>query len=181
MRATSSTERPIPVVTVAPESLEKRTQQLGQQLLGALRERRPSSISSRGMSEKLMDWAMRAPSFKVQMFRYVDTFPTLRDPQQIHSVLLDYLQQPGVQVPPGMGLGLKAGGVLKGALAKTMTSNIRRMAENFIAGRDAESALPQLHKLWKQGIGFSVDLLGEACVSDRIFRRRYSVGLPIRH
>ena len=176
MRVTSSTERPIPLVTVAPKSLEKRTQQLGQQLLGAMRERRPSSISSRAMSEKLMDWAMRDPSFKVQMFRYVDTFPTLRDPQQIHSVLLDYLQQPGVQVPPGMGLGLKAGGVLKGTLAKTMTSNIRRMAENFIAGRDAESALPQLHKLWKQGIGFSVDLLGEACVSEEeawAYQERY--------
>ena len=40
------------------------------------------------------------------------------------------------------------------------------MAKTFIAGTDAESALPNLEKLWKSGIAFSVDLLGEACVSD---------------
>ena len=35
----------------------------------------------------------------------------------------------------------------------------------FIAGTDAASAVPTLKKLWNQGVGFSVDLLGEACVS----------------
>src|SRR5690606_11950468 len=43
---------------------------------------------------------------------------------------------------------------------------ITSMAEKFIAGVDAESALPQLKKLWSRNIAFSVDLLGEACVSD---------------
>src|SRR4030095_9215337 len=40
------------------------------------------------------------------------------------------------------------------------------MASKFIAGTDAASALPNLKQLWEDGIGFSVDLLGEACVSD---------------
>ena len=33
-------------------------------------------------------------------------------------------------------------------------------------GTDAASALPNLRTLWDDGIAFSVDLLGEACVSD---------------
>ena len=50
------------------------------------------------------------------------------------------------------------------------------MAEKFIAGTDAASALPQLKKLWQRGIAFSVDLLGEACVSDEeahAYQRKY--------
>jgi RHH-type proline utilization regulon transcriptional repressor/proline dehydrogenase/delta 1-pyrroline-5-carboxylate dehydrogenase len=38
------------------------------------------------------------------------------------------------------------------------------MAAKFIAGEDAESALPALRTLWDEGVAFSVDLLGEACV-----------------
>ena len=40
------------------------------------------------------------------------------------------------------------------------------MASKFIAGTDAKSALPGLRQMWDDGIAFSVDLLGETCVSD---------------
>ncbi len=84
----------------------------------------------------------------------------------VHDHLVDYLTQPGVKAPPFMDLGLKAGGVAKGMMAKTISSQIKNMAGNFIAGTDASDALPMLSKLWKNGIAFSVDLLGEACVSN---------------
>lgn len=156
--------------------IELLTQQIGRALLQSLRTHRPGLLSSRAWSNMLMDWAMHDPQFKVQMFRFVDVFPMLQSDEQVHDVLLDYLSQPGVQVPAAMGLGLKAGGVLKGTLARTISAQITRMAENFIAGRDAASALPKLRQLWQQGVGFSVDLLGEACLSDAeadAYRRRY--------
>ena len=175
MKLFSRRARPqLPQTTADP--LEQRTQQLGQALLQSLRRHRPGLLSGRAWSNKLMDWAMQDPQFKVQMFRFVDVFPTLQTHQQIHDLLRDYLSQPGVEVPAGLGLGLKAGGVLQGTLARTISSQIRRMAENFIAGQDARSALPRLRALWQQQIGFSVDLLGEACLSDAEadgYRRRY--------
>ena len=61
-------------------------------------------------------------------------------------------------------------------MAKTMSSQIEGMASKFIAGTDAASALPALEKMWKNGMCFSVDLLGEACVSDeeaRLYRQKY--------
>ncbi len=79
-------------------------------------------------------------------------------------------------LPPGMELGLKAGGLAKGLFAKTVAGRITAMARNFIAGVDAADALPTLEKLWKDGIAFSVDLLGEACVSHaeaRAYQDRY--------
>jgi len=50
------------------------------------------------------------------------------------------------------------------------------MASKFILGTDAASALPNLKDLWNDGIAFSVDLLGEACVSDaesEHYQRKY--------
>ena len=100
----------------------------------------------------------------------------LRSPEQIHDYLSDYLSQPGVTLPPGLDLGMKAGRLAKGLVAKTITDRIEAMAGNFIAGADAAAALPVLRNLWKQGVAFSVDLLGEACVSDaeaEVYQRRY--------
>jgi len=155
---------------VAPSStvadLEARTHQIGTELLEHARGQKAGLLSARFYSDKLMNWAMKDHNFKVQMFRFVDVFPTLTTPDMIHEHLVDYLSQPGVKLPPGMDLGLKAGGVAKGLFSITISGQIKGMGEKFIAGTDAASAHPRLEQLWKHDIGFSVDLLGEACVSD---------------
>src|SRR5690606_36231704 len=84
----------------------------------------------------------------------------------IHDHLEDYLSQPGVTVPGPIAAALKAGKVMKSASAGVISKQITSMAQRFIAGTDAASALPNLRRLWKEGIAFSVDLLGEACLSD---------------
>ncbi|GIK18049.1 MAG: aldehyde dehydrogenase family protein [Leptolyngbya sp. PLA2] len=149
-----------------PTGGEERTYQLGRDLLERARGHRAGLLSAKFYSDKLMDWSMRDRDFKVQLFRFVDAFPMLRTPDAVHDHLVDYLSQPGVKLPPGMDLGLRAGGVAKGLLTSTVSSQIKGMASKFIAGADAASALPGLRDLWKEGIAFSVDLLGEACVSD---------------
>ena len=130
------------------------------------RSNRSNMLNAGFWSDKLMDWSMKDEAFKVQLFRFVDAFPMLRTPDQVHTHLVDYLSQPGVTPPPGFELGVKAGGLAKGLLTRTFTNQITSMAKKFIAGTDAASALPQLEKLWKNGMAFSVDLLGEACLSD---------------
>ena len=145
--------------------VEASIRRIGTELLDASKRQRAGVLSAAFWSDKLIDWAMKDEAFKVQLFRFVDTFPMLKTPQEIHEHLSDYLSQPGVTPPPGFGLGLKAGGLMKSAFSKTVASQVRSMAAKFIAGTDASSALPKLKKLWQQGIGFSVDLLGEACVS----------------
>lgn len=133
-------------------------------------------LSSQFWSDQLMHWAMKDPAFKVQLFRFVDVFPMLQTPEQVHAYLVDYLTQPGVSLPSTMELGLKAGSLAKGVLAKTITARITALAGNFIAGRDAAAALPQLERRWSEGITFSVDLLGEACVSGEeaaAYQQRY--------
>ncbi|MCA9290164.1 MAG: proline dehydrogenase family protein [Phycisphaerales bacterium] len=155
--------RPIPP---SDPTLERRTIELGAAFLDRARKHKTGILSAQFWSDKLMDWAMKDEAFKVQLFRFVDAYPMLRTPEQVHDHLVDYLTQPGVTPPPGLSVGLKAGGLLKGAMTKTISGQITSMAQKFIAGVDAASALPKLKKLWSNGIAFSVDLLGEACVSD---------------
>ena len=145
---------------------EQRIRALGEQMLDAARKHKAGLLSRQFWSDKLMDWSMQDHDFKVQLFRFVDAFPTLRTPEIVHDHLVDYLTQPGVTLPAGMGTGIKAGGVAKGLFTKTVSGQITGMAEKFIAGVDARDALPDLKKLWDGGLCFSVDLLGEACVSD---------------
>lgn len=144
----------------------KRIRELGVEMLDLARKHKSGLLSARFYQDKLMDWAMKDHEFKVQLFRFVDAFPVLTTPDMVHDHLVDYLTQPGVKTPPGMDLALKAGGIAKGIAAKSISGQIKGMASNFIAGTDAKSALGGLRELWKDGIAFSVDLLGEACLSD---------------
>ncbi|MBL4809795.1 MAG: proline dehydrogenase family protein [Phycisphaerales bacterium] len=154
-----------PVQTSSNPEREQHILELGSEMLDIAKAHKSGMLSKQFYQDKIMDWSMKDHHFKVQMFRFVDAFPSLTTPEMVHDHLVDYMSQPGVKAPPGMDLALKAGGVAKTLAAKTISGQITGMAKNFIAGTNAADALPMLSKLWKQGIAFSVDLLGEACVS----------------
>ncbi|HUO10718.1 MAG TPA: proline dehydrogenase family protein [Phycisphaerae bacterium] len=152
--------------------LEARTQQIGHDLLEATRK----NASKQLWSDRLIAWALKNESFKTQLFRFIDVFPVLKTPEAVHRHLVEYLEQPGVELPTGMSLGLKAGGIFKGTLAGTIASQIESMARTFIAGQQLDEALPILEQQWNGNIAFSIDLLGEAVVSETeaaAYRTRY--------
>lgn len=151
---------------VTPDPLNPQIDAIGRDMLARARAHKAGLLSKSFYSDKLMDWSMRDHGFKVEMFRFVDTFPVLTTSDMVHEHLVDYLGQDHVTMPPGMDLGLRAGALAKGLMTKTISGQIEGMGKKFIAGTDAKSALPGLKKLWAGGIAFSVDLLGEACVSD---------------
>ena len=86
-----------------PSDPQQRATEIGRELLHAAREHRTGPFSARFWSDQLMNWAMKDPAFRVQLFRFIDVFPMLRTPEQVHEYLLDYLSQPGVTLPPGDG------------------------------------------------------------------------------
>jgi RHH-type proline utilization regulon transcriptional repressor/proline dehydrogenase/delta 1-pyrroline-5-carboxylate dehydrogenase len=145
---------------------EARIQALGAEMLERARAHKSGVLSAKFYNDALMEWSMKDQQFKVQLFRFVDCFPMLKTPEAVFEHLEDYLSQPGVTVPGVISAALKAGRLLPGTAARTISSQIEAMAGKFIAGVDAASALPGLRTMWDQGVAFSVDLLGETCVSD---------------
>jgi RHH-type proline utilization regulon transcriptional repressor/proline dehydrogenase/delta 1-pyrroline-5-carboxylate dehydrogenase len=157
-------------------ALESRAQVIAREILDSARLGASGPLSAAFWSDKLMAWSMKDPAFKVQLFHFVDCFPTLKTPDAIYDHLVDFMSRPGLSLPPGLDLGLRAGGLAKGLVARTMASQIESMAAKFIAGEDAKGALPALRKAWNASMGFSVDLLGEACLSDEeaaAYRSKY--------
>ena len=65
-------------------------------------------------------------------------------------------------------------------MTNLVTGRIKAMAQRFIAGEDARSAVPYLEKRWLKNVAFSVDLLGEACVS-HAEAKVYQKPLPQTH
>ena len=174
--------KPAPAAAAAPAGraveadpvLEARTLAIGADFLERARNAKTNMLAV--WSEGLMDWAMQDEAFKVEIFRFVDCFPTLKDNDAVYDHLADYLAQPGVTPPPFVATALKAGVLMKGVVTKTMSTQITSMASKFICCTDTASSLPTLRKIWDSGLCFSVDLLGEACVSDEeaeAYRRKY--------
>jgi RHH-type proline utilization regulon transcriptional repressor/proline dehydrogenase/delta 1-pyrroline-5-carboxylate dehydrogenase len=149
---------------------------IGRDMLSRAKAHKGGLLSAGFYKDALMEWSMKDPNFKVQMFRFVDAFPVLRDAEDTFDHLQDYLSQPGVTVPTVIQGAMTLGKLAKGPAVATIGGQIRGMAGRFIAGSDAASALGNLQTLWKSGIAFSVDLLGEACLSDEeadAYQRKY--------
>src|SRR5690242_8245584 len=109
---------------------EEHTREIGRALLAATRSAQAGAFSAKFWSDKLIAGALADDGFKTELFRFVDVFPVLKTPEQVHRHLLEYLEQPGVKVPATIAVALKAGGLLKGTLAKTVGSQIEQMASN---------------------------------------------------
>lgn len=175
-RKAKAAPAPAPAPSGPSTDRERRIFEIGSDLLARARGHKAGLLSTRFYSDALMEWSMKDPNFKVQMFRFVDCFPMLRSSDDVFDHWQDYMSQPGVTVPGAVAAAMKAGGLAKGLAVRTMSSQIESMAAKFIAGADAASALPGLASLWDDGIAFSVDLLGETCVSDEeadAYQRKY--------
>ncbi len=151
-------------------SLEADIRELGERIFELAGQDVPSVFDSRWWSGKVMDWSMKDEAFKVEMFRFVDVFPTLRSAPEIARHLKEYFCRPEQDFPVAFQLGLKAvspTSMVAKAASAAIRKNMEAMAKGFIAGRTPEDALTVLRKQWDAGYAFTVDLLGEATLSQR--------------
>jgi RHH-type proline utilization regulon transcriptional repressor/proline dehydrogenase/delta 1-pyrroline-5-carboxylate dehydrogenase len=119
-------------------------------------------------SERMLEWAMSHPSFKTQLFRFVDVFPATTNDADVMRHLDEYFEAGDVPRMLDLGLGLAEHVPFgKAAAATVARRNIARMAEQFIVGTDETTAVEGLHRLWRGGSAFTVDLLGEKTVTER--------------
>jgi RHH-type proline utilization regulon transcriptional repressor/proline dehydrogenase/delta 1-pyrroline-5-carboxylate dehydrogenase len=153
----------------SPEAaLDDAIQKAGTELHARMKGETPGVFNKAYWEGAILEWAMKDPSFKVDMFRFVDVFPTLQTKEQVKQHIQEYLLKEGRELPALISAALKAAtaGLTAGIAQATMKGQIEGMANRFIVGRDAKAALPELKKLHKEGIAFTVDLLGEGTVSE---------------
>lgn len=149
--------------------VESATQRIGRELWNRLQRRQPSIFNSRWWLDHVLEWAMEDESVKVQMFRFVDVLPMLKTHDQVTRHLDEYFEEVQSHLPWAVRLvvGVSQPNTLLGkALAITARANARSMGARFIAGEKVDEVLKSVSKLRRQGLAFTLDLLGEAVISE---------------
>lgn len=149
---------------------DSRVIEIGKEIFTRSSDHEMNMFDSKFWSGMIMEWSMKDPAFKTEMFRFVDVLPSLVDSEQVAEHLRQYFFRPGLDLPAVIrgGLGLATwNGIAAKIAASAIRKNVTGMATTFITGESVEKARGNLRKLWDQGFSFTVDILGEAALSER--------------
>ncbi|MEY2479643.1 MAG: RHH-type transcriptional regulator, proline utilization regulon repressor / proline dehydrogenase [Verrucomicrobiota bacterium] len=147
-------------------SLQAEIERRGEEIF-ALVDRHPESIFSKaGFYQRMMAWSMRDEHFKVQMFRFVDVLASLRRSGDIVRHFDEYLSDLKNGFAPMLKPAIRLSHIFPFIAGPFMRWNVSGMARQFIAGKNPDDVMKTLRKRRAERIGFTVDLLGEAVVSE---------------
>jgi RHH-type proline utilization regulon transcriptional repressor/proline dehydrogenase/delta 1-pyrroline-5-carboxylate dehydrogenase len=117
-----------------------------------------------------MEWSLKHDAFRTAMLRFIDVFPSLSAPSLFAGHLAEYFDAREGYVPPVLRfaarLGAHGGRLGNAFLHRAARYGIEKLGKQFILGEDAGDAARGLAKVRGQACAFSVDLLGEAVVSE---------------
>lgn len=150
-------------------SLDERTKQYGRDIFARLDRQGPLPFTRAWLDEKLMSLGMHDPVLKVQLFRFVDTLPYLKEPEDVSRHLREYLHEAEAQLPRWVRWGMKLipqGGLLGRLLAFFAQRGAQQMARKFIAGSNVTEAIDAVRRLRQRRLAFTMDLLGEATITE---------------
>jgi RHH-type proline utilization regulon transcriptional repressor/proline dehydrogenase/delta 1-pyrroline-5-carboxylate dehydrogenase len=145
--------------------LESAVREIGEELAAALpgTSRQPlKALDARAMEMASSDRELRAA-----LFRFVDVAPACRSLDDLARHLVGFLEEVP-ETPPPLSVAVKMSGTRAGraALGAAAAGGVRHLAHRFIVGETPTAALGTLRKLWDRGVASSVDLLGEATVTE---------------
>lgn len=153
-----------------PMDIQSRVRAVGQEIFEQSKTVQANLFNKNYWSGKLLEWSMQHTGFKVDMFRFVDVLPSLQDGDDFASHVEQYFAQSSATMPPSIRAGLSlagSGGIASKIATLAIKKNATNMAELFIVGDTVDHALPALKKLWNNGYAATVDLLGEAALSEK--------------
>jgi RHH-type proline utilization regulon transcriptional repressor/proline dehydrogenase/delta 1-pyrroline-5-carboxylate dehydrogenase len=114
-----------------------------------------------------MELASQDAELRAALFRFVDVTPACHSLDDLARHLTGYLEEVDDRPPPIQAAmrmsGSKPGRAARGAAA---AAGVRHMAHRFIVGESPKAALKPIRHLWENGAAVSLDLLGEATVTE---------------
>lgn len=121
------------------------------------------------LHDQLLGFAMANPGLRVQLFRLIDCLPGLSDKTEIARHIRDYLGKDIVELPGPLKALLnftKPDSVPGHLAATTFSATVATLAKKYIAGETIDQVFKTLTQLKKQNLTFTLDLLGEAVVTE---------------
>jgi proline dehydrogenase len=149
---------------VAVASVETDIRQIGGDLAAAFPSRARHPLKA--LDAKAMEMSSQDQELKAALFRFVDVTPACRNLDDLARHLTGFLEEMEDRPPP-LDRAMKMANSRAGrtALGAAAAAGVRHMAHRFIVGQSPADALGVLRDLWKHDVAASVDLLGEATVT----------------
>jgi RHH-type transcriptional regulator, proline utilization regulon repressor / proline dehydrogenase / delta 1-pyrroline-5-carboxylate dehydrogenase len=160
------------MVVQISDAYETQTQAIARQLLSATRENRSFFAQVRDQmrwDDKLLAWTMGNPGLRVQLFRFIDCLPALHSKAEIAHHMQEYLTDESVELPNALKslLNFTSADSLPGQVAATTVSTaVETLAHKYISGEEIKQVIKTLEQLRKDKMTFTVDLLGEAVITE---------------
>ncbi len=152
------------------QELNDRIVSTGKELFRALEGEEPYLFNKSRWAGKMMARSMSSPEFRTAVLRFIDVFPSLSNAAQIQEHIREYFddKDPGIPGLVRWGAILAGhGGPLGAALLHRATRHaIKNLAGQFIVGETSREAIRNLTRLRSNGLAFSIDMLGEATISE---------------
>lgn len=149
-------------------SVEDLTQSLGRELFTLVRKETQPIIRPFWWKEKAIMWFARDDNLRTQMLRFVDVFPVLQTTAERNQHMREYLIQGLPRVPPLFRIADALSRFPIGAniVASVTEWGVKTIGQHFIVGPTPEEVLIAIRKLQKEGASYTLDVLGEAVISE---------------
>lgn len=148
--------------------LEERTLHWGNRLFDAMGTVWKVPLGPSWWEDRAMALSMSDPALKVQLFRFADVLPTLNTAGGIRRHLTEYLEEAkGWRWLAWLARLLPTWGPAGSLLTATTRWSARRMARRFIVGADRRETLDAVKRLRAEGFAATLDVLGEATLTER--------------
>jgi RHH-type transcriptional regulator, proline utilization regulon repressor / proline dehydrogenase / delta 1-pyrroline-5-carboxylate dehydrogenase len=174
-----------PVDDLSPAQLsaiEVLTQSIGREIFANLRDIRPQVWQRRWWDDRLLAWSMRDEELKVQLFRFVDVLPMLRSPESVSDHLHEYLDSVRDRLPSAARVALGVARRLpftRAAVARAARLSAADFARRFIAGENVAQVLAAAKRERDLRRCFTLDILGEAVISDQEAEQHFRAYLDL--
>lgn len=145
--------------------IEHEVQDLARSLYSAAAEHKPSIFDPQDWLGKMIEWSLEDESLRVALFRFVDVLPSLGSAAEIGRHLEEYF----AKVDHAFGRlvflaqALRAGWLV----APVVRQNVTRLARRFIVEEETAALQSVLANLRAEPAAFTIDVVGEATVSDK--------------
>jgi proline dehydrogenase len=146
-------------------AVEAKLAEVGRALYASFPQRSRNPVKA--LDARAMGLASQDAELRAALFRFVDVTPAGGSLDDLARHLSGYLSEVD-EKPPSIELAMRMAGTKPGraALGVAAAGGVRHMAHRFIVGESPRRALGVLRELWDDGAASSVDLLGEATVTE---------------
>jgi proline dehydrogenase len=148
------------------ETVERDLREVGRELAGRFPPKARHPV--RALDAKAMELSAQDAELRAALFRFVDVTPACRSLDDLARHLAGYLNEVDEKPPPlraAMRMSESRAG--RAALGAAAAAGVRHMAHRFIVGATPKAAVGELRSMWRDGVAASLDLLGEATVTEQ--------------